>query len=325
LSRPRRNSSYSKPFRLDSAHHAWVRQYGLVAAAPSAAALAALPESSLRIARPSSVNHRSAPLASLSSTRAGMPIRCAVSITYLSLRAPARRLSDASRQRSSSSPTARTGPGMPAFEAQVPGLYQQMVRITIEPRWAKLLDFETRLPTPVENLIKSSPSDWAPRRAAHCWILSLSSTAKRRTSEQFDMCRSLARAAGWSDCARITPLCSNIRLTERPPSIGARICRLPGEPVSEFGDVNERERGRRSACPRCKRLEVRETMRPPLGRWIASALARHDADLLHIVKDGAGSTERADARKFAAGLYPCRFCPRATRQRISVSGWVGRE
>jgi Pyridoxamine 5'-phosphate oxidase len=44
---------------------------------------------------------------------------------------------------------------MPAFEAQVRGLYQQMVRITIEPRWAKLLDFETRLPTPVENLIKS--------------------------------------------------------------------------------------------------------------------------------------------------------------------------
>ena len=44
--------------------------------------------------------------------------------------------------------------GMPAFEAQVRGLYQQMVRITVEPRWAKLLDFETRLPTPVENLIK---------------------------------------------------------------------------------------------------------------------------------------------------------------------------
>jgi hypothetical protein len=44
--------------------------------------------------------------------------------------------------------------GMPAFEAQVRGLYQQMVRITVEPRWAKLLDFETRLPTPVEKLIK---------------------------------------------------------------------------------------------------------------------------------------------------------------------------
>ena len=44
--------------------------------------------------------------------------------------------------------------GMPAFEAQVRGLYQQMVRITIEPRWAKLLDFQTRLPTPVEDLIK---------------------------------------------------------------------------------------------------------------------------------------------------------------------------
>ena len=36
---------------------------------------------------------------------------------------------------------------MPAFEAQVRQLYQQMVRITIEPHWAKVLDFETRLPT----------------------------------------------------------------------------------------------------------------------------------------------------------------------------------
>ena len=44
--------------------------------------------------------------------------------------------------------------GMPAFEAQVRGLYEQMVRITIEPQWAKVLDFETRLPTPVERLIK---------------------------------------------------------------------------------------------------------------------------------------------------------------------------
>ena len=44
--------------------------------------------------------------------------------------------------------------GMPASEAQVRGLSKQMVRITIEPQWAKLLDFETRLPTPVENLIK---------------------------------------------------------------------------------------------------------------------------------------------------------------------------
>ena len=44
--------------------------------------------------------------------------------------------------------------GMPAFEAQVRELYQHMVRITIEPQWAKLLDFETRLPTPLEDLIK---------------------------------------------------------------------------------------------------------------------------------------------------------------------------
>ena len=43
---------------------------------------------------------------------------------------------------------------MPAFEASVRGLYQQMVKITVEPHWAKLMDFVTRLPTPVERLIR---------------------------------------------------------------------------------------------------------------------------------------------------------------------------
>ena len=43
---------------------------------------------------------------------------------------------------------------MPAFESQVRALYQQMVRIAINPEWAKVMDFETRLPTPVERLIK---------------------------------------------------------------------------------------------------------------------------------------------------------------------------
>lgn len=39
------------------------------------------------------------------------------------------------------------------FEAQVRGLYKQMARITIEPLWAKVLDFETRFPTPIEKLL----------------------------------------------------------------------------------------------------------------------------------------------------------------------------
>jgi nitroimidazol reductase NimA-like FMN-containing flavoprotein (pyridoxamine 5'-phosphate oxidase superfamily) len=39
------------------------------------------------------------------------------------------------------------------WEAGVRGLYDQMVRITIEPDWAKLLDFETTLPKAVEDLI----------------------------------------------------------------------------------------------------------------------------------------------------------------------------
>jgi Pyridoxamine 5'-phosphate oxidase len=43
---------------------------------------------------------------------------------------------------------------MPAFESQVRGLYKQMTRISITPEWAKLLDFETRLPSPVERLLR---------------------------------------------------------------------------------------------------------------------------------------------------------------------------
>ena len=34
-----------------------------------------------------------------------------------------------------------------AFEAQVRATYKQQARITIVPEWAKLLDFETRVPT----------------------------------------------------------------------------------------------------------------------------------------------------------------------------------
>ena len=43
--------------------------------------------------------------------------------------------------------------GYPEFETQVRALYQQMARIAIEPTWAKLMDFETRLPRAVEQLI----------------------------------------------------------------------------------------------------------------------------------------------------------------------------
>jgi hypothetical protein len=43
---------------------------------------------------------------------------------------------------------------LPAFAAQVRTLYKQMVRITIAPEWAKLLDFETRLPSPVEKVVR---------------------------------------------------------------------------------------------------------------------------------------------------------------------------
>ena len=41
-----------------------------------------------------------------------------------------------------------------AFEAQVRAMDKQMARIKITPLWAKLLDFETRFPTPIEKLIR---------------------------------------------------------------------------------------------------------------------------------------------------------------------------
>jgi hypothetical protein len=42
------------------------------------------------------------------------------------------------------------------FEAQNRALYKQMARITIEPLWAKVLDFETRLPSAVQELIAAA-------------------------------------------------------------------------------------------------------------------------------------------------------------------------
>lgn len=41
------------------------------------------------------------------------------------------------------------------WESGVRALYDQMVRITIEPDWAKLLDFETTIPKAVEDLVRA--------------------------------------------------------------------------------------------------------------------------------------------------------------------------
>ncbi|HEY8525334.1 MAG TPA: pyridoxamine 5'-phosphate oxidase family protein [Acidimicrobiales bacterium] len=40
------------------------------------------------------------------------------------------------------------------WEVEVRSLYQSMVRIVVTPTWAKLIDFETTLPTPVEELLQ---------------------------------------------------------------------------------------------------------------------------------------------------------------------------
>jgi Pyridoxamine 5'-phosphate oxidase len=45
-----------------------------------------------------------------------------------------------------------------AWEQGVRALYDQMVLITVEPDWAKLLDFETTLPKAVEDLVRARQS-----------------------------------------------------------------------------------------------------------------------------------------------------------------------
>jgi Pyridoxamine 5'-phosphate oxidase len=43
------------------------------------------------------------------------------------------------------------------FENQVRSFYPAMARISVTPQWAKVLDFETRLPIAVEQLAKAKP------------------------------------------------------------------------------------------------------------------------------------------------------------------------
>jgi hypothetical protein len=40
------------------------------------------------------------------------------------------------------------------WEAEVRSLYDGMVRVVVTPTWVKLIDFETTLPTPVEELVR---------------------------------------------------------------------------------------------------------------------------------------------------------------------------
>jgi hypothetical protein len=45
-----------------------------------------------------------------------------------------------------------------SFEDGVRALYTEMTRIVITPNWAKVLDFITRLPSPIEELVRSQTS-----------------------------------------------------------------------------------------------------------------------------------------------------------------------
>jgi hypothetical protein len=40
------------------------------------------------------------------------------------------------------------------WETEVRSLYDSMVRIVVKPTWAKLIDFQETLPSPVEELIR---------------------------------------------------------------------------------------------------------------------------------------------------------------------------
>jgi len=40
------------------------------------------------------------------------------------------------------------------WEAGVKSLYDSMVRVVVKPTWAKLIDFETTLPTAIEELMQ---------------------------------------------------------------------------------------------------------------------------------------------------------------------------
>ena len=46
--------------------------------------------------------------------------------------------------------------GMPEWEAGVRGLYTQMAIIRVTPTWAKILDFETRFPSSVAELLEGN-------------------------------------------------------------------------------------------------------------------------------------------------------------------------
>ena len=46
--------------------------------------------------------------------------------------------------------------GMPEWEAGVRALYKQMAIIRVTPTWVRINDFETRLPGPVEELIRQN-------------------------------------------------------------------------------------------------------------------------------------------------------------------------
>jgi hypothetical protein len=54
------------------------------------------------------------------------------------------------------------------WEAGIRSLYDGMVRIVVTPMWAKLIDFETTLPSAVEELARQRDERQAPRGRPRC-------------------------------------------------------------------------------------------------------------------------------------------------------------
>jgi len=75
-----------------------------------------------------------------------------------------------------------------AFEAQVRAMYKQMARIKITPLWAKLLDFQTRFPTPIEKLIRRASSRTGAAPASRTLVDSFRGSILEQTVQAIKQC-----------------------------------------------------------------------------------------------------------------------------------------
>jgi len=90
-----------------------------------------------------------------------------------------------------------------AWEVEVRSLYDGMVRIVVTPTWAKLIDFETPLPSAVEELIRQRDE----RRRA--WPRRARSLKHSPREFRGGMSRTGARLRPWSEQGPTGPYRAN--------------------------------------------------------------------------------------------------------------------